>query len=224
MKLGTAIALACLLIVRHAYAETVLNAPEVHVGDSWTYSHTDGFTNEVTAEVRRRVVDVSDTEITTIQEIKGTKDQRTIYYDRNWNTVDDGMVKYTPSLDSLRFPLHASDIWKRKYQGRVLTTGREGVCYVTGKVAGQESVTVPAGTFDTVKIQDQVECQGTDADTVVRTFKNTVWYAPSVKRVVRNESSTLSDGRVRAKSIVVLIEYHLDAAGTSNSAAPPSHQ
>ena len=146
-RVGAAV-LAVFLAAGTVYAENVperpemhvgdLERPEVHIGDRWTYRQVDGFTSEVTADFSRRVIAVSDTEITALQEVKGTTNRKPMYFDRNWNLIDDGNANYTPSLDLVDFPLHQGDTWKHQYQGTILTSGRSVVCTVAGKALDTE--------------------------------------------------------------------------------------
>jgi hypothetical protein len=217
---------AAICLPAQAHAQTpmtpmTLEKPDVHIGDTWSYRQTDGFTDEVTAEFSRRVTGLSDTEITSQQEMKDGKNKRMIWFDRNWNLIDNGNGQYAPSLDLIDFPLHAGDTWKHQYKGVILKTGARFVCYVTGKFIGSESVTVPAGTFEAGRIETNVECRAEDANATVTRFRNIDWWTPGVNRPVRAEESVIANGRVRRKSVVELVDYaraKLDEHDTGPSA------
>jgi hypothetical protein len=198
------------LLLRQAQAETLAPVPDVHPGDHWTYRQKDLLANEVMAEVQRRVIAMSDKEITLSEQVAGHPGRKTVYTDRNWNIVDNGDVKYTPALDTLRFPLMSGDSWSRQYEGQVLKSGVTATCLIKGKTVGTEQKSVIAGSFDTIKIQDEVECRAADPSDAVMVFRNTIWYAPTAKRTVLSESSTFASGRERSKTSVELIEFHLE--------------
>jgi hypothetical protein len=61
---------------------------------------------------------------------------------------------------------------------------------VDGNVLGKESVTTPAGTFDTIKVKRTVYAGDWGTFTSETTIVETEWYAPSLGRTVRIERSS----------------------------------
>lgn len=198
---------ACLLLPVHARAQMTLEQDEIHVGDSWSYRQMDGFTNEVTSEFTRRVVAISDKEITTFQEMKGSNDKKTIFYDREWNLLDSGDVQYKPPMKLVPHPIHVGDTWRIRYGGTSLKTGQNATCSGTGKFTGVETVTVPAGTFQTGRIEINTECRGTDANAEIARYHNLEWYAPGIGRIIKGQYAITMNGRIRNKTIVELTGY-----------------
>ena len=74
---------------------------------------------------------------------------------------------------------------------------------------GYEKITVPAGTFDAYKVNVVIDASGTDEDANIGNTVESYWYAPSVKRYVKQELTFKRDGRVRNKDIYELLEYSL---------------
>ena len=65
-------------------------------------------------------------------------------------------------------------------------------CEATAQIAGREPVRVPAGTFDTIKVQVDHNWRPSGTATLsARTYGSrrlTIWYAPAVKRAVKYTS------------------------------------
>ena len=195
-----------------AHAADLVNAPTVRVGDVWKYNRVDGFTNEVLFEYTRRVVAVSDSEITIRQETKGRDGIVIMAYDPFWNVIDDGSFKYEPSNGVQTFPAIIGKMMRKEYRVKNLRTGTFAVCRVTGQYVGWEKVAVPAGTFDALRLEDEIECRGTDAEAAINRTAHKSWYAPVVNRLVRSEEQTTRDGRVRNKQAAELVGYYPAAA------------
>jgi hypothetical protein len=70
-------------------------------------------------------------------------------------------------------------------------------------VAGQESVEVPAGKFDTMKIVHEGTIALPQAN--IR-LVNTRWFAPNVG-YVRQESETSAEGRLLTRNQLVLVAF-----------------
>jgi hypothetical protein len=76
------------------------------------------------------------------------------------------------------------------------------------EVVGEEKVTVPAGAFDAVK----VECNGFWNRVFGGTFngsqKETVWYAPSLSRMIKYEYvNYTSAGKLDTRELTELTEF-----------------
>ena len=108
-------------------------------------------------------------------------------WDGNWNLLRQGETEYTPFYPSFRFPLEPGKGWP----GNVtfITSDNDTVRHeLSAQVAGWERVSVPAGTFDTVKIVLRGRLQVTSAvGTGDGTISDVVWYAPAVGQFVRKD-------------------------------------
>ena len=204
------------LSARIAAAQAPILAPDIRVGDTWKYRILDGFTHETQGEATHRVVEVSDREIT-VQVGNNKNDKSALrYFNREWNAVDSGDIKYDPYYPEFKLPLTVGMTWKDKYS----TSGTDGASYsgyVTAKVASLEKVTVPAGTFDAYRIEREVESRSENANSIVTKSQITTWYAPAARRFVRRQVTVSRDGRVRNKSEDELLEY--GAASASGAGA-----
>lgn len=188
-------------------ADLTIDKPDVKVGDIWKYRILDGFTNEPKFEINFRTVSISDSEITVRMTWKGNQNSRLAIFDRQWNMLDDGTAKWDPSRSEFKFPMRVGESWARRYQVTNIKTGATSACISDAKVAANEKVTVPAGTFDTFRLETEIECRSTGNDASLMKYAMKNWYSPEANRSVRQESQTFADGRVRDKSVVELIEY-----------------
>src|ERR1700688_1231663 len=87
-----------------AHAENV-DRPDVHVGDRWSWQHTNGLANERDYTTIEDVLDVSDAEVKTRWRIKGKHNSSIAAFTREWNPVDVATARYDPLLREFTFPL-----------------------------------------------------------------------------------------------------------------------
>ena len=71
----------------------------------------------------------------------------------------------------------------------------------------QESVTTPAGTFDTFKIEASFQIQNANDPTSKVQAVQQTWYAPAIDHWVKRSFVSRSDARVREKNTIELVEY-----------------
>jgi hypothetical protein len=93
------------------------------------------------------------------QAADGQGDRRVELYTAEWNLRQGGDAdrRFDPMVPTLAFPLEERKTGKGKYT----SPSRDGTGTTThvseGKVLGFESVTVPAGTFDTAKVRVEIQ-------------------------------------------------------------------
>ncbi|MGD0230627.1 MAG: hypothetical protein ABSC19_09740 [Syntrophorhabdales bacterium] len=207
--------LIVLLASATAWANDVVGIPDVHIGNIWKYREIDDFTKETTLEYSHRVVRLDDKEIVVQLQNKGTSARKLKYFTREWNDTDSGDVKWEPFNPQYKFPMSVGLFWDREFRW-FTRQGASFSSFAKARVVALEKVTVPAGTFDAYKIVSNIETRKNGADAEVRTGRIITWYAPIVKKCVRVESTTFSDGRQRESHIDELVEYSL----TKEPAAP----
>lgn len=134
-------------------------------------------------------------------------------YHWDWeNGCGAAMFQTTDEPQSLNFPLREGKTWTRAEDGVVLTA----------EILGQEEVTVPAGTFDAIRVEIKMEIDEDEFDYEygLRDMYSTqtYWYAPSVLNIVLVESTSggsFSEGdesaTFKTKSVTQLNDYALDA-------------
>jgi hypothetical protein len=196
------------LLAAAAHADNA-DRPELHVGDRWSWQHTNGIANERDYTTIEDVVDVSPTEIKTRWRIKGKPSSALAAFTPEWNPVDVASARYDPFLREFAFPLQVGKKWDAAADKMLFSNGKHGKFTVKGEVLGMEEVTEPAGAFDAYKNSLHIDAVASDEDANIGNTVETIWYAPSVKRYVRFENTFSRDGRVRSKDIYDLLEYNL---------------
>jgi hypothetical protein len=193
-------------------ATETANSPEpmeeVQIGDHWTYEIRDEITGEVKSIVTNTVTDISASEIGTRTTQLGNGNFGYLTFDRSWNVTNNGTWRYTPNDGTgIRLPLAVGKSWSFKSTDVNSSAGVSGKRSGTSKVTAKESVTTRAGTFDTFKIETSFEIQNANDPTKKYQFVQQTWYAPLIDHWVKRSSQSRSEGRVRDKSIVELVEY-----------------
>ena len=181
------------------------NRPDVHVGDLWSWQHTNGLADEKDYTSIEDVLEVSDSEIKTRERVKGKPNSSVAAFTREWNPVDVVTARYDPFLRELSFPLQVGKKWDASADKMLFSSGKHGKFLLKGEVLALEKVTVPAGTFDAYKITLHVDATVSDEDANIGNTLVTIWYAPAVKRYVKYENTFSRDGRVRSKDVNELI-------------------
>jgi hypothetical protein len=221
LLIATTIPCACIALCSSAFAESPppkVEAPMIQKGDSWTYNSIDGWKNEKQFTVVIVVTDVTDAGFT--QETKRTDNgQGTVAHrDKNLNLLgrEVGNRKFfaTPFEPHLSFPLEVGKTWEQEVTFTRNFDDRKVVASLKAKVLGWERISVPAGTFDALKIVINGPYNGSWSDPSGGRWSGQrsemIWYSPEAKAIVK---STYEDAdRYRTgltKTIYELVEYKL---------------
>jgi hypothetical protein len=181
---------------------------DAQTGDHWTYELRDDITGDIKSTITNTVTDVSGSEIGTRIATLGNSNSGYQTFDRSWNLISNGAWRYTPNDGSgVRLPLAVGKTWPIKSTDLNSTAGYSSKRSGTSKVVGQESVTTRAGTFDTFKIEASYQVQAVNDPTKKAQIVQDTWYAPAINHWVKRSFASRSDGRVREKSTVELVEY-----------------
>jgi len=192
-------------------AETA-NAPEPmeepQTGDRWTYEVRDDITGELKSTITNTVTDTSGTEISVRATQLGSPNIGYLTYDRSWNLTNNGVWRHKPGDGTgVRTPLAVGKTWTFSGSDSNTTAGATWKRSGTAKILAQESITTRAGTFDTFKIETTIQMQNANDPTKKVQSVQESWYAPAIDHWVKRTSVTRSDGRVRDKSAIELVEY-----------------
>jgi hypothetical protein len=181
---------------------------DAQTGDHWTYELRDDITGDIKSTITNTVTDVSSTEISVRIALLGNPNSGYQTFDRSWNMTNNGIWRYTPNDGTgIRPPLAVGKNWSFKSTDLNSTGGISLKRSGTSKVVAQESVTTRAGTFDTFKIETAFEIQNANDPTKKLQAVQQVWYAPAINHWVKRSFVSRSDGRVRDKSTIELVEY-----------------
>lgn len=152
--------------------------PEVKVGDQWTIEERDPYSNTV----RRTYEEVVD---------GVAPDKLSISYDgkaggvatRDLTLLENYRFSYDNGYQLLKFPMDIGGKWNFKTKWANKETGSSGTAEFSVEVLEKEKITVPAGTFDALRLRAKgyMYAGGTWVVTI------TYWYSPEVKRIVKQE-------------------------------------
>ena len=159
-------------------------APAVKVGDRWKAEQTDRRTGAKESEFDRRVTAV------TPSRIEGTENDGTFVWTAELNGLESPTVTISGDAKTLSFPLEVGKKWEYKFNFVNKVNAIKGRQQLSAHVVAYEKVKVPAGEFDAFKIE-YAGFWNNDTNGRSGRLKNTGWYAPSAKSVVKFE---LDDG------------------------------
>ena len=166
-------------------------------GDAYVYVYVNGYSREVRGHLHYRVDKTDPGSIT----FSVTPDQAAAGYSRteiytpegNWllHPVESHGWKvgylFATAYPAYVFPLAAGRTWSQRVNATVHGDPRTRSVRVDGKVLRTERIRVPAGEFETIKIERVVYSgDATSAQTETRIVE-TDWYAPALGRAVRTE-------------------------------------
>ena len=160
-----------------------IDAPRLKSGDTWSYQVIDLLSGSVTRKY-------------TLTLESATQDSwrfgRGYVTDKSWNllqeTKDGKPVKWTPKRPNYQFPMEIGKAWTAS--GVRDSPDREVEQTFTFKVIRQERVIVPAGVFDTLRVEGssryktRVKKDGSSGEGV---GVHRYWYSPAVARFVAYE-------------------------------------
>ncbi|SRR6266700_3583493 len=180
----------------------------IKVGDWWTYNHKDEITGLLVDTYTSAVTEISPKEIATSLTFRGRNGAGAVVFDHDWNRIANGALRYKPSDGhGIRLPLAVGKEWRIEFEERNVQNGVNVKGASWSKVAAQESVTTPAGTFETFRIERQVK-QFNAADPSRSTdIQFVLWFAPQINHWVRRTTLIKVEKRTRESRSDELIEF-----------------
>ncbi|MDI1238660.1 MAG: hypothetical protein PSV26_14355 [Polaromonas sp.] len=166
----------------HGQITFPVDRPAVQVGDRWKASALDGFSKVATGSREEVVALVGIDSISTTRKTDGTPSESYLY-DLDWNRLSDVKGRIEKE-QRYAFPLVLGKTWSASWNW-INSRGREGQIEMTYTVAGTERITVPAGTYETVKIEGKGVWKNRSSGSSGVAVE-TVWYSPIAKRYVRS--------------------------------------
>lgn len=201
-------AIAAALACTTASAQLALpvDRPELKPGDSWTYRVLDNWTKK---ETRRYTMEfaVEENERWIFRSQRHTDGQTsTLMFNKDLQPCRTLNGANGPVCGgTMKFPM--TEDGKHSFKELPWSNGK-GHYSADCEVKGIETVEVPAGKFEAVK----VACKGFwtrlfDGSNNGR-FDQTVWYAPSIRQQVRSEYNDLyANGQPNVKNLTELVEF-----------------
>ncbi|WP_206956335.1 hypothetical protein [Trinickia acidisoli] len=161
------------------------NVPDVKVGDHWEYQSKGLFDNERRTEYSLTVTAVDADHITLKRRDVESGRTKTLERERDWSDVS------TPGHMAgryLSFPLTPGKSWDTD-QDVTNSVGNRVKWSTRMTVEGVERITVPAGTFDAIKVRGfgNWHILSTARSDAHSSLEMTLWYVPAIKQIVRHE-------------------------------------
>jgi hypothetical protein len=173
-----------------------VEAPRAEAGRSWSFQVVNGYNSEVLTHYRERVVEATASELRVLRTDATSGESITERYTADWNWLSKARpgvgapTEYSPALQVLPFPLEIGKSWTQRSISTDPASGRRIAVRVDGRVAGWETVRVPAGTFDAVRITRSLYVEDGDYERSDTYLTESDWYAPAVGRVIRAETTS----------------------------------
>ena len=167
------------------------------VGDTMVYRVINRYTNETRGVVSYQVDKVDPNRIvaSVTSDNSLVEAGRVAIYtdDGNWmrHAIDSHNVpqtiEFAAESPAYAFPLTVGKRWSMRAPARVLQTGETRSIRIDGAVTGAERVRVPAGEFDTLKIDRVIYAGDANGFETETRITHTEWYAPALRRAVKTE-------------------------------------
>lgn len=196
---------AASMVAFEVQAERVAERPVWSTGDTWLFQRTDGRTGQ-TSNAKRTIAAVRPDGGYTLM----FGDGRAQATDANLEYESDAGPEYKGRWQ--RWPLAVGDEWE--WEVPVRMDAGNGVSVGRRKVVAMESVAVPAGQFDCLRIESTITRMTYDGRAMSRpsyssTTDFTTWYCPALRQFGK-EIVTWRDGYGGyTRSEWVLIRYSL---------------
>ena len=205
-----------------------VRVPDVKVGDAWTYNAVEE--NFVDPKSRRVEYSFSRTvERVTEKEID-VSDKREVFagpefkrrFDRTWSLLqapgpNGRSIMFSPRKTNLVFPLTSGRSWSENYIERMQGDREWNDHQTKGKVLGSEEITVPAGTFSTLKVE--LLTPGSFGPRKLHIFvepknwggiQEFYWYAPPIKNFVKYIQKAYISEKLASQVTFELTDYRVD--------------
>jgi hypothetical protein len=176
-------------------AATASAAPAV--GDTFTFRVVNAYNSEVVGQVAYRV-DKSDARqvqvsVTPDRPSLGLPHTEILGADANWVRHQlinhDTPVEYdfSPPYPAFVAPLDAGKSWSVRVSATNSSSGRRNSVRVDGDVLGNERVTTPAGSFETIRVRRRAYAGDWEAFRNETNIDETEWFAPALGFAVKTE-------------------------------------
>ena len=165
-------------------------------GDAYVYRISNGYNSEVRGTISYRVgkVDADRIEVAVTTDTPSAGVARTEVYTRDGNWLRHPLASHDQLRDyefASALPVYADGgSWSVRVNAVDPATGKRSSVRVDGEVVGKERITVPAGTFDTVKIMRRIYAGDWDGFMRETQIVETDWYAPALGRPVKSDTKS----------------------------------
>jgi hypothetical protein len=185
--------------------------PRIRVGDRHTFETIDMVDSRLNNVVTREVVSISGDEVTMKFVNQKSSYERLLTFNRDLGLLrsrsgqGDG-TNYSPAIKYVQVRGRIGESWVSRSTETNIKTGKTRVYVVRARIDGKETVTVPAGSFETFRIVLSSEVQD---DGKVNTGQDTSWFSPQVGRSVKSELRSRDPTGKEGRRVVQLLSYSL---------------
>jgi hypothetical protein len=169
-------------------------------GETFVYRVSNGYNHVVLGKIEYRVdrVDADRVAVSVATDVPALGGARSEIYNRDGNWLKHALTSRDYQVDyefaqpyvAYALPLDTGKSWSVRINATIPATGQRASVRVDGDVVGAERITVPAGSFDTLKIKRNVYAGDWGMFTLETNIYETEWYAPALGRAVRTESKS----------------------------------
>ena len=202
--------LALLAACAAAPVGTPVGSPRFAIGDHWQYRVIDnmrrGAVSQVDAEVVALAGDVATLRV--VRDDNGVRSEWTEEVEpggalRAGMLDDSALRRFNPAAALLSFPLEQGKTWRQAVPTFRSDIQLPGEILIYGDVQGRTPVTVPAGSFDAVRIYRVVQLDDASFWRTRTIRRDQLWYAPEVKGPVREmrEAQYFEHGDIDASAV-----------------------
>jgi hypothetical protein len=188
---------ACTLAIALCLCINIARAAD---GDTYVYRISNGYNSEVRGNINYRVekADADRIEVAVTTDTPSAGSARIEIYTKNGNWLRRPLAshdqlrefEFTQPLPVYVPPAGADGSWSVRVDALEPSTGRRNSVRIDGEVLGPERVTVPAGTFDTIRIKRWTYVGDWDGFLRETRIEETDWYAPALGRPVKTDSKS----------------------------------
>jgi hypothetical protein len=180
---------------------------DIVAGDAWVYEEKDEITGLHIRTFTSWVTEVSAKEIVTNLINKENGGRGYAVFDHDWNRLVVGNQKFNPNDGhGVRWPLAVGKEWKHEFIIINAQAGANMKSSSLAKVVAKETVTTPAGTFETFKIDRHMKAFNVADPSRSQDTQFLMWFAPEVNHWVRRTINFTVDKRLRSSETDELIE------------------
>jgi hypothetical protein len=169
-------------------------------GDTYIYRISNGYNNEVRGNISYRTgkADADRVEVAVTTDTPSAGVARNEIYTKDGNWLRHPLVnhdqlreyEFAQALQIYPPPGDAGGSWSLRVDALDPATGTRVSVRIDGEVMGGERVTVPAGTFDTIKIRRRIYAGDWDGFLRETHILEYDWYSPVLGRSVKSDSKS----------------------------------
>lgn len=186
----------------------VISMEDPQIGDHWTYEARDDISGDIKGTITLTITDITPAEFAVRMTIDGKSDARDQTFSRSWDIVNNGTWQFTPNDGGgVRPPLSVGKTWSFESTDVNPSAGASFERSGTSKVTAQETIATRAGTFETFKIETTAESRYSKDPSRTSLYETQSWFAPAINRWVKRSHIRRSEGLVRDRGSLELVEY-----------------